>query len=71
MTAADLTTTALNIAWYAVVIGVVLLFGVRPAVVDWRERRRKERQRRELQHHLDWLHELEERTVEDVFKDQQ
>ena len=70
MTAADLTTTALNIAWYAVVIGVVLLFGVRPAALDWRERRRKERQRRELQHHLDWLHELEERTVED-FKEQQ
>ena len=70
MSAGDLMTTASNIAWYAVVIGVVLLFGVRPAVLDWRERRRKERQRRELQHHLDWLHELEERTVED-FKEQQ
>ena len=70
MSAGDLMTTASNIAWYAVVIGVVLLFGVRPAALDWRERRRKERQRRELQHHLDWLHELEERTVED-FKEQQ
>ena len=70
MSAGDLMTTASNIAWYAVVIGVVLLFGVRPGALDWRERRRKERQRRELQHHLDWLHELEERTVED-FKEQQ
>ena len=71
MSAGDLMTTASNIAWYAVVIGVVLLFGVRPGALDWRERRRKERQRRELQHHLDWLHELEERTVEDVFKEEQ
>jgi hypothetical protein len=70
MSAADLTTTALNIAWYAVVIGVVLVFGARPAVLDWRGRRRKERQRRELQHHLDSLRELEERTVEDLRKEE-